>query len=296
MHQSDREVFSTLHAWAYRAQTLMHQSLPVMKQFFDEEAPEHEKSDFVLGQLSTNCLMITESAILLTSALRLWDAEILVRSVLEGSIKFFYLCEPGEAERLQRVKEYSEDLFEIHRLKRHLRAEKLLSLVPNPEDVQWRPIRDLLISEAELAELRAKHPKASRRILEDKWSFTPMLEALANSSRNGATTLLGFTFMYGMSSHQAHMDGVAINMVLDRARRSTERRKAIEIAHGARLLSDLLHMMYLRMRAAVELKGLPTTRLEVWNIDMQRLLADFHEAESRWSSIEYGDASEDSPK
>ena len=48
------------------------------------------KTLFVLRLLLINSHITSESALLLIGQVRLWDAEMLIRSVLEGTVRFLY--------------------------------------------------------------------------------------------------------------------------------------------------------------------------------------------------------------
>jgi hypothetical protein len=46
----------------------------------------------ILRQLLISCHLSSESVLILVSNVRLWDAETILRSVIEGTFKFVYLC------------------------------------------------------------------------------------------------------------------------------------------------------------------------------------------------------------
>ena len=69
-------------------------------------------------------------------------------------------------------------------------------------------------------------------------------------------------YSYGMSSHVLHQDCDGVGMVWDRICRSDERREAIELAHGAREVSDLSMMGALRYFMLLQASGASKTKVK----------------------------------
>jgi hypothetical protein len=63
---------------------------------------------------------------------------------------------------------------------------------------------------------------------------------------------------YGMASHLVHQDADAIGIIWDRRQREDERRIPLEIAHAARLISDLIGMAMLRATMTYKLHNQET--------------------------------------
>jgi hypothetical protein len=141
----------------------------------------------------------------------LWDAEILVRSTFEASVKFVYLLQ-DPMQFAARHQEYRHALTEIALLKDHAKASDFLNLLPDRDAPQWRPMRDTLLPELERAAFARRYPKAVRRALETKWGFAGMLSEL---SRSGDPALRGFAGLahgYSMASHVAHADHIGTSV------------------------------------------------------------------------------------
>jgi hypothetical protein len=235
-------------------------------------------------------MMTSESALLLIENARVWDAEMLVRSVLEGTYKFAFMCVHDDVERDLRVQEYYSDLPDIDRIKKHERVAALLDDVEDPDCNECRPFHDLLLTDEELSSLRQRYPRKLRQALEQRWAFFPLAQALSGSEVPGADAVTRMLHGYGMSSHLLHQDGNAVAMVWEREHRSDERNKAISLTHGARELSDLLNLAIFRAVAAYHLKRMdPTPIFRVANEyklfaqDLDRAYAEFHD-------VEYGSA------
>jgi hypothetical protein len=243
-------------------------------------------SGFVLQQLALSCHATGESALILIGSVRLWDAEMLIRSVFEGTFKFAYLCGGTAADRSARANEYWEVLPAITRLKRHQRAQQLLAALDKPDADEWRPIRELMLDPSEVAALQAKYPKTHRQQVEHKWSFFEIAHML--DKENGtAGALRHLMYGYGMASHQIHQDGDAIGMIWDREQREPERRDAVELAHGCRMLSDLLVMSMLRAVSLSRAVGVDLGSVKDADRAHEAFRSELHAAQSEWHRVEY---------
>lgn len=281
------EEIGRFYTWVSGCSKAVDEFLNLTAPFLLLEPEINPQLQWVLKQLAISCNQTSESALLLISYERLWDAEVLVRSVLEGTLKYAFLCIGSDAERDEKVKEYWEDLPEITRMKRHRRASEILDMVDNPSAVEWRSLKDLLVDSAELDSLRVKYPRSLRQKLEQKWSFNEIIRELQNSGVAGFEMLVGLTYTYGISSHIIHQDGDAIGIIWDRRRREIERRTAIELAHGAREISDLLSMAFFRALVTYKMHNTDTKPVIALYDSYQGLHKELNSAIKEWGRIEY---------
>lgn len=274
-----------LRTWAEQGLLLFRDLLPLMApvgQYAGWEAEERETLSFLL----TACARASESALLLTAYGQLWDADVLVRSVWEGSLKFCYLQQERATFKV-RHDEYSRQLFEISLLKKHGKAQELLKSVTDTTSRQWQPIRDLLLPPAELAEFSARYPQALRRSLETKWGFTGLLGELQRSGDAAFERIAGLGHTYAMASHVQHVDYIGASLPLERDRRSSERNRSIHLAHGARLISDVLCSLHIRLGIGYRfVKSDPTPLKVAWD-QIEKLETTFGFPEEQWLDVEY---------
>lgn len=254
------------------------------------------QTKLVFWQLIASCHSTSESALLLVGNGRLWDADVLVRSVVEGTLKFVFLTLGNDLERARKLKEFDDDFAAFGQLKRHQRIEKFLGVVENPGADEWRPLRDLLLKPKNLAELKQKYPKQTRQRVDQKWSISEICASLSLSGIQGINLLGHLLFNYGMSSHVAHQDIDGIGMVWDRNGRETRRREAVELAHGGRLVSDISVMAWLRAHALFELTGLDRTPPNALNQKLKTLHNETAKAQKHFNEIEYGNKSKSEMK
>lgn len=228
----------------------------------------------------------SESALLLCAYSQAWDAEIVARSVLEGSLRFAYLLQSKDEFR-KRHDEYANQLFEIALLKDHRKAAELLALVPDPDSEHWRPMRDLLLSDFDFAALSQKHGKSGRDDLARRWGFTGLVGELSRSADPYFDGLGALAHGYAMASHVQHVDFVGASMPLERDHRSEARRDSANLAHIGRLISDILDFFFLRLATGYRFTGSDKSRLRgAWSV-IERAREPFKEATAKWMDIEY---------
>jgi hypothetical protein len=256
--------------------------------FFEKLIEAEPKTADALGLLSTSCLSTSDTAAFLVGHFRLWDVEILMRSVLEGTYKFITMCVRDEADRLLRVEEYWDHLPEVGRIKTHKKAEVFLKNIADPGSDAWRPIRELILQQEELDQLQERYPRRVQDNLEKRWSFGELSKALAESDLPAAKYLVLMLHGYRLSSHLVHQDGDGVLMILERDQRSPSRRESLEIAHGLRELSDIFHLAMFRALAAYQMVGIERSPILAMNTKYSALLSRVGEARKLWHEVEYG--------
>lgn len=279
------ELRATQREWAERALMATRSLLPKMAPVSTHpgwQPRERETVSFLL----TATARASESAFLLCAYGQLWDAEVLVRSALEGSLKLAYLLQARETFAV-RHSEYADQLFEVALLKDHRKAATLLAAVSDPDAPQWRPIRDLLLSDGEVAELSARNDKVMRRNLETRWGFTGLVGELSRSGDPYFNGLGALAHGYSIASHVQHADMVGASIALDRDRRSVARRDSIHLAHEGRLLSDLLDFLFLRMGVGYRFVAADMSQLVAVKAAIEESRAPFRQAAEDWLRIEY---------
>lgn len=188
----------------------------------------------------------SSGALLLLKVGDYWGAEILIRPVIEATIKIIFICLCDAETRQQRIREFRIDLPEINRLNRSERAKKTLSATKGKENVV---IEGLIIKGQEEEELRAKWPKKSRKLVEQKWTFSEMVReidhAFSISHQIQGPFLAGLTHSYGISSHLIHADETALDLIIDRENREPREKELLDHSHAVRIYSDVAAMALL---------------------------------------------------
>ncbi|WP_079914821.1 DUF5677 domain-containing protein [Paenibacillus sp. 32352] len=282
------ELQHALNSLANQASQLLRESLSICTPLYKDQSGVPDLIQFVVSNLFTACFSTSESALLLISKYRLWDAHILYRTVLEGTIKLMFVAQGNEHEILEKCNEFWNVIPEMKLISRHKKAEDLLSVKNADSNMDaFRPMRDITLPDNELSELESKYPKKTRKQLEQKWSFSEIVRSLSSSGEPAYDTLVSTYHDYGIGSHLVHMDGDAIGIIWDRNRREHERRISLEIAHGARMISALL--TYAAIRADVYYKIYRLDEATIHNLKRKTYVytQEIEQHYSQWINIEY---------
>ncbi|OHB52350.1 MAG: hypothetical protein A2Y12_19490 [Planctomycetes bacterium GWF2_42_9] len=119
----DIQTHQYFKSWAVQASNCLGDTYDVCKPFLDKDSQcLNPLVRFVIAQLQISCHLTSESTLLLILNCKIWDADILLRSVLEGTFKLIFLLKGSNEEQISKAKEYWELLPDIMRLRRHLRG------------------------------------------------------------------------------------------------------------------------------------------------------------------------------
>jgi len=274
--------------WAKRCQSAMLQLGELWHPISEKQVGRVGHFEFAIARLHHQCWSTSESALFLASHGKLWDAEILTRTVLEGTFQSLALCLASPSERDATTEEYLVHMLDIGHMRRHRRAEALLKMSSLPHDhPTMRPIAEILLSSEQLSELESKYPRKRRMLIEERWSLTKLIERV--SSMDGAwKQLAGMTWSHVTASSVAHLGGEALQVIYEREQRSEERRSSIELAHGSRLVTDQLILAWLRTIGVYHAEGVDPT--PIWELmkEQSASMQDLRQAYAHWHEIEYG--------
>ena len=139
-----------------------------------------EEQRQTVSWLSSASVRASGSALLLIGFEKIWDAEILSRSVFEGTLKFCHLLsEPSKfADRCQ---EFETALPDISSLADHDKVQRLISAAPISDTSFLKPLNGLLLSEEQRERIVRRYPKQERRRLWTVWGFTGLAEQMIRS-------------------------------------------------------------------------------------------------------------------
>jgi len=227
-----------LKKWTALASHYIGEHFDHCKPFLDVDYQGlHPMIRFVSTQLYLSCHFSSQSSLILLREAQEWDANIINRSIAEGVVKYVYMLQGTNKEKLDKVMEYWETLPDYAAVKRSERAHLFISAIDGYGKPEWRAIEDLALSDDEIERLRHDSNKKGRRQLEQKWSFSEILNGFARDEKMSA--LVHLAYNYGMNSHLVHKDGDGIGMVWERHTKDLEHQNAVKLAHIARSISDL---------------------------------------------------------
>ena len=242
---------------------------------------------FVAIQLNADCHFTGESALNLTSEQKLWDADILVRAVTEGSLKLAYILNATPDERERLADEYWNVLPQFAEIKHSENATRLLALVSDADALQWQPLRDLLVPAERVNEIRKKHSKKNRNSLEERWSFFGLCQTFAAHENTGLRGIAGLAHGYSMNSHLLHKDAIGVGMVWERFTSAQPRRDAAILGHAARIVSDLWSMTKLRASSMLLAAGIDPAEVVTIEQRYSQLVSEIKQANADFNKAEY---------
>lgn len=254
---------------------------------------EHSSIDidvqYITSQLFTSTHMTSESMLLLVSEYRLWDSEILFRSVIEGTLRYLFIFSGKEVELYaNKATEFWHVLPDIKMLSNH---HKILSVLEHvdKEHNNWKPYVDLLIPDDVLEDLKSKYPKKVRRSIEQKWSFSEIVKTLSEIEKS-YEKLPTILYNYSLASSLIHQDSYSLKIIHDRVYRDDERRNSLELAHGARLISSILHFSNFKFSTYFEKYKLDINPIEAYLKEQNPFIVELELYYKEWFEIEYNNA------
>lgn len=268
-----------------RIDTAIGETLPLYGTIAESDLLNPEQSSLI-GHLSTACLSSTAAVLLLLENDRVWEAEIPLRSVVEGSLKFAYLLQSRET-FASRYYEYVDALPDIAILRSHERAEVLIASSPDPNSPQLQPFRKLLVSQDRIEALRKQYPRRDRGILEQSWSATGIIQSLSQSPGKVAELFNTLLYGYWSASQIAHVTYEGIMMPVERRLREPPRERAVENAHVARILSDCYSYAVIRLHSGLEFVGADLAPLKILLACHQPALSELESFWREWHELEY---------
>lgn len=194
-----------------------------------------------LAQLFNYQSSRNQAASLLVSRGYAWDAEIILRSFYETSAKILFICFSDDEQKLTLLDEFWNKLGSINDRRRARKAEFNI----REDDSVSSAIFEALTND-QMFDLEAKGNKSERKRLEQKWSFSEIIEALEGRAVNGKPLqgMRNLLHAYGICSHLAHADCTALDMMTDRQIRPKQELQALQAGHAARIMSDQVSLTW----------------------------------------------------
>ncbi len=169
-----------------------------------------------------------------------WDAEILLRTCYECASKTLVIALSPPLERDHLVWEFWVPLGEAADRKTVRKAIFAERVFPDAADHARDVFR--LLRDPRMIRDRLGLSKKARQRLEQKWSFSELVESLTELQVGDQKLAEARSLLhgYGMASHLAHADSRAMDLMLDRALRPPVELQLLQDGHVARIVSDLI--------------------------------------------------------
>lgn len=277
-----------LSAWSGLSSRFIGECFNIAKPYLEQGCEGVEPYiRFVNSQLFIDCHLSSESSLILIKYGKEWDADIINRSVMEGTIKYVFLMLGESSDVKAKAFEYWELLPNYASIKHHDRALSFLDAIQNPDAPEWIPFKKLLLTDGDINKLKNGATRKERMKLEKKWSFSEIMKSFSVSGSDALKLLVHLAHGYGMSSHLIHKDGDGVGMVWERYRRSEEEQVTVKFAHCARIVSDICSFSMLRLYQLLTFYGQDTGIIKEVEQRYQHLFSELKKAGSKFTKIEY---------
>lgn len=275
-----------INAWTSHASHFIGNCFDLSLPFLDRNSNHLDPLvRFVLAQLYISCLQTADSILVLLREQKEWDASILERVLTEGCIKFSFIAHGSEQEIRVKAEEYWITLPDTFEASRQTRAETLLGVVG---EENFKPIRELLLTEEELIKIKSKLTKDAQKILQQKWSFSELIKYFSNHISPEFQMFKALSFGYGLGSHLIHKDAVGIGMEWERTQRPKREREAVALAHMARLVSSASCWPWINTMFLLKICEKDLSQLKSLKTEYSALFEELELANHEFEQIEYG--------
>lgn len=178
--------------------------------------------------------------VLLRIQTALHDADILLRTVMEGTIKYCYLMNGTKDERHEKYIEYKQVLTEIEKISDHFKAIEAVKILKEFSINNTLPFEVDILGDEEIQLLQAKYNSKFKTEIKRKWSYQSLLRELA-SNRTEYKAQLGTIATYSLSSHFCHYDWIGVSSRLAQLESAHEEKDEIyDVLHCYRIMSNTL--------------------------------------------------------
>lgn len=208
---------------------------------------EHGKNQDVVVPLFTSLHSTSESILILLLNQAIFDADVLLRTVMEGTIKYCYLMTGTEDEKRDKYIEYKVKLTDIDKIIDHNKAVKTVDILREFSTNSTKPFELSILSDEELSKLLAQYPRRERDELKRKWSYQSLLRSLAHNNQEYEAQL-GTLSTYSLTSHFCHFDWTGVSSRNAQIMDSVNPNAIVfDIMHCNRIISNVLSMELFRI-------------------------------------------------
>jgi hypothetical protein len=247
--------------FSHRALELYRNLVFGIAPFYKEEANINEFNQKVLTELFTQLYSTGESILMLTSLGAIWEADILLRTLFEGTLKYIYILQDCLDEKSELIEEYYSIIPEMQKISDHEKAVEAINTL-KLVGVDKHPFQVSILSVEELEKLKERYPKNRIKDLSQKWSYKNILRNLIikdNTYKLLASTL----YAYSLSSHLIHYDGKCLKQraeaLLINAIGNDE---SLDLGHLLRIISNVVSLGTIRVGEYVKLYSLDVKKYE----------------------------------
>lgn len=250
----------------------------IIKSLINTLSPLYNK-EYPIGQdvtvpLFTMLHSTSESILILLMNHSIYDADVLLRTLMDGTVRYCYLMRGDINEREDRLKEYKVILTEIDDLIDHKKAKETIEILKKYPNTYIKPFESMLLSDSEFSNLEQKYPSKIRNQIKGKWGYQSILRKLADDESQ-YETLLATLSTYALNSHYCHFDWTGVSSMKERIKKTAlSESDDFDIAHALRITSNVLSLYLFRASEYMRLNNKITDEAVTLSLEGLKLIEE----------------------
>ena len=241
---------------------------------------EHGEGQDVTVSLFATLHSTSESILILLINRGVFDADVLLRTVMEGTIKYCYLMTGTIETRKKRYIEYRVDLAQIERLEDHKKAVESVEILKEFSNNNTKPFEACILSKEEYEILSATYTKQKKNDLKRRWGYSALLRELAKDNQEYEAQL-GSLSTYALSSHFCHFDWTGVSSRNASALSSRDDGEIFDFAHALRILSNVLSCYLFRVAEFIRGNSFSSASVSAIAMEMYGLIMEIDEMQNK---------------
>lgn len=230
--------------------------------------PENGDYQDVTVPLFTTLHSTSESILILLLHGGVFEADVLLRTLMEGTIKYCFLMNGSEQDRRERYEEYKVMLYEMAKLEDHFKPTEAIKIIKKYSKNSTKPFEQDILDELTVSALTSKYSSKIKYKIKSKWTYKNMLKELAENDSNYEAQL-GTLTTYSMMSHFCHFDWNGVFTRQTQIEDSQEKDANIwDTLHCLRILSNVMSMELFRFAEYLKKSGVPLPDVEKMVLDI----------------------------
>lgn len=235
---------------------------------------EHGENQDVTVPLFTTLHSTSESILILLLNQSIFDADVLLRTVMEGTIKYCYLMTGTDDEKKEKYIEYKIKLADIAKIFDHKKAIEAVDILREFSNNSTKPFECDILSDEKLSELNEQYPKKVQEKLKQKWSYQALLRSLAKANHEYEAQL-GTLSTYSLTSHFCHYDWIGVSFRNAQIVEAEEPNAIIfDIMHSIRILSNVLSMELFRVAEYIRGNRFDSPEVAAFSMEVLKFVSD----------------------
>lgn len=235
---------------------------------------EHGENQDVTVPLFTTLHSTSESILILLLNQSIFDADVLLRTVMEGTIKYCYLMTGTDDEKKEKNIEYKIKLADIAKIFDHKKAIEAVDILREFSNNSTKPFECDILSDEKLSELNEQYPKKVQEKLKQKWSYQALLRSLAKANHEYEAQL-GTLSTYSLTSHFCHYDWTGVSFRNAQIVEAEEPNAIIfDIMHSIRILSNVLSMELFRVAEYIRGNRFDSPEVAAFSMEVLKFVSD----------------------